>query len=407
MPSPERAWNILEVAKFQHPIATGMDKIWLTSATKARKNQNSGGASFANAALTMKHYIRARISCVAAFGNLAMKLKTVALSLGLLLSSVTMPAYADVKGGVDAWDRGDYTKAVAQWRPLAISGDADAQFNLAQAYKLGRGVPADLKIAQDWYGKAAAQGHLRAEDNLGLVMFQNGDRQKAMPVIERSAGRGDPRAQYVLGTALFNGDMIKKDWIRAYALMTRASASGLAPASASLAQMDKYIPLEQRQKGLAMARDLEVAASRPVMDETAPVRPVRSASAPVRTQALPPSQSDAPEVEAPRPVKVAVAMPKPKPVAVKPPAPAKPAAAAASGPSWRIQLGAFGDQSNARALWNGLETRVASLGNLQPYLVKAGAVTRLQAGPLASKAAAERACASVKAAGQGCLVVAP
>ena len=345
-----------------------------------------------------------------------MKTKRIAYLFGLILASAALPAHATVKAGVDAWDRGDYAGAVAQWRAQAIAGDADAQFNLAQAYKLGRGVPADLKVAEDWYRKAAAQGHIRAEDNLGLVMFQNGDRQKALPYIEKSANRGDPRAQYVLGTSLFNGDLLKKDWVRAYALMTRASASGLAPASASLAQMDKYIPLEQRQKGLNMARDLEVAASRPTLgDESQPARPTRVASAPIKAQDLPPSEPsmDAPLVRRPivakpmmpKPVKVAVVTPtSPKPMAPKPIAP-KPAAV--SGPAWRIQLGAFGDQGNARALWSSLERRVASFGDLQPYLVKAGAVTRLQAGPLPSKAAAERACASAKAAGQGCLVVAP
>ncbi len=338
-----------------------------------------------------------------------MKIKCLHLGLGLLIFAAAVPASANVKSGVDAWDRGDYTSAINQWRPLAVNGDADAQFNLAQAYKLGRGVPADLKIAQDWYAKAAAQGHERAEDNLGLVMFQNGDRQKAMPIIQRSAERGDPRAQYVLGTALFNGDMAKKDWVRAYALMTRASASGLAPASASLAQMDRYIPLDQRQKGLAMARDIETTSARPVVDALSPARPVRVASTPIRAEQVPPSDnkprvSSAPVVP-PKPVKIAVEHAKPLPAAPGSAPQAKPAKI--SGPSWRIQLGAFGDQGNARALWTGLERRVASLGNLQPFLVKAGAVTRLQAGPLASKAAAEQACASVKAAGQNCLVVSP
>ena len=127
-----------------------------------------------------------------------MKTKRIAYLFGLILASAALPAHATVKAGVDAWDRGDYAGAVAQWRAQAIAGDADAQFNLAQAYKLGRGVPADLKVAEDWYRKAAAQGHIRAEDNLGLVMFQNGDRQRALPYIEKSANRGDPRAQYVL-----------------------------------------------------------------------------------------------------------------------------------------------------------------------------------------------------------------
>jgi uncharacterized protein len=334
-----------------------------------------------------------------------MKIMTVASILGLMLAA---PALANVKSGVDAWDRGDYPAAVKEWRPLAVSGDADAAFNLAQAYKLGRGVPVDLKLAQDWYQKAADKGHLRAEDNLGLVMFQNGDRQRSLPYIQRSSDRGEPRAQYVLGTALFNGDMVKKDWVKAYALMTRASAAGIAPASASLAQMDRYIPLEQRQKGLVMAREYELTASRPMLAEapSSPIHPARATPPPIRTQEVPPSE----QVEAPRPVAKPPVIAAPRPVPKPAPKPVATAAkpAAVSGPAgWRVQLGAFGDPGNARALWNSLERRVSGLSGLQPYLVKAGAITRLQAGPFASKAAAEKACGAVKAAGQGCLAVAP
>ena len=70
------------------------------------------------------------------------------------------PAFADVKDGVDAWSRGEYRKAVEEWRPAAIAGDADAQFNLGQAYKLGRGVPVDMAMAESWYRKAALQGQV-------------------------------------------------------------------------------------------------------------------------------------------------------------------------------------------------------------------------------------------------------
>jgi TPR repeat protein len=164
-----------------------------------------------------------------------------------------VPALADVKAGVDAWQQGDYRRAVAEWRPLAANGDADAQFNLGQAYKLGRGVPVDLPIAADWFRKAAAQGHQRANDNYGLLLFQQGRREDAMPYIRKAADRGEPRAQYILGIAMFNGDLDHKDWVMAYALMTRAAAAGLEQAIASLATMDKYIPAEQRQKGTALA----------------------------------------------------------------------------------------------------------------------------------------------------------
>ncbi len=165
-------------------------------------------------------------------------------------------ASADVKTGVDAWQRGDFAAAVAEWRPLADEGDADAQYNLGQAYKMGRGVPADMRIAQTWYEKAAQQGHPQAAANLGLILFQNGEKQRAVPWLKMAADADDPRAEYVLGTALFNGDIAGKDWVRAYALMSRAAAQGFPPAAANLQSMDQYIPEGQRRQGLAMAEQI-------------------------------------------------------------------------------------------------------------------------------------------------------
>ncbi|WP_179045111.1 SPOR domain-containing protein [Sphingobium lactosutens] len=327
------------------------------------------------------------------------------MATGIMLG-LSVPVLADVKTGVDAWQQGDYAKAIGEWRPLANEGDPDAQFNMGQAYKLGRGVQPDLKVAIDWYRKAAVQGHMRAEDNLGLLMFQQGDRAAAIPYLQRAAMRGEPRAQYIVGTALFNGDLVGKDWVRAYALMSRAAASGLSQASTSLTQMDKYIPEDQRKRGLAMAANIEqgkgasFAATEPA--------PVRASPAPVRTAELPAST----------PPKPAKPTPAPKPAASRPqvaaasppqPAPAKPAAQtnalpkpAASG-GWRVQLGAFGEEGNARALWNRLTGKVSGLSAYQLYLVKAGAVTRVQAGPIASSADASRLCSRIKAAGADCM----
>lgn len=337
-----------------------------------------------------------------------------AVALGTVLG-MALPALADVKAGVDAWQQGDYGKAIGEWRPLANAGDADAQFNLGQAYKLGRGVPADLSTAMDWYRKASAQGHARAEDNLGLLMFQQGDRAGAMPYLQRAATRGEPRAQYIVGTAMFNGDMVGKDWVRAYALMTRASASGLPQASSSLQQMDKYIPEAQRKQGLALAANLEADEKKNAMAANiTPVDAPRAAPSPVRSAAVPAST--------PAPTVLAAAPPLPPPTKTAPqpaaskasPAPAKPApikaapvparapAPAASG-NWRVQLGAFGDEARARALWSQLNRKVNGLSNYQPYLVKAGTVTRLQAGPIASSADAARLCNSIKAAGSDCM----
>jgi cell division septation protein DedD len=67
-----------------------------------------------------------------------------------------------------------------------------------------------------------------------------------------------------------------------------------------------------------------------------------------------------------------------------------------------VQLGAFSNDANARRAW---ETLSGRLNGLQPFYVRAGNLVRLQAGPLASRAAAQQTCASLR--GQGCFPVAP
>jgi uncharacterized protein len=291
--------------------------------------------------------------------------------------ALATPGLADVKKGYDAWQRGDFFAAAREWRTAAIAGDPIAQYNLARAYQLGRGVPLDLKMAESWFGKAAAQGHQPSRDNYGLMLFQNGDRQASMPYIEEAANRGDPRAQYVLGTALFNGDIVKKDWVRAYAMMTRASASGIAAAGTSLAQMDKYVPTEQRQRGLAMARTLESGGTQladNMIGDTEVATPRPAPRPAIVRDDPPPSTVATPKPVRPiPPVRVAVA---PKPPVPKPaPAPAP----VATGGNWRVQLGAFSNEANARRAWSSVGGRLAGLS---PSFVRAGAVVRLQAGPV-------------------------
>jgi uncharacterized protein len=303
------------------------------------------------------------------------------------LLAAAQPAHADVKAGVDAWSQRNYTGAVAQWRPLADRGDADAQFNMGQAYKLGRGVPQDLKIARSWFEKAAQQGHEKAQVNLGLILFQGGERKAAMPWIEKAAGRGDARAQYVLGTAHFNGDFAAKNWPLAYALMTRSAAQGLPNAATSLTEMDKHIPAEQRKQGVQLAREMEAKGRGAV----APSRPPASAAA---LEAVAP----APKAKAPAPA------PAPKASA---PAPKAAAPAPAAGGRWRVQLGAYGSVEAARGQWAAIAKKVPSLASLQPSYEAAGKFTRLRVGPLSDRAAADRVCAAAKAAGQACFTVAP
>lgn len=348
-------------------------------------------------------------------------IKRRAMQRGLMATAILLalvgsaPAWADVKEGVDAWSRGEYRKAVESWRPLAIAGDADAQFNLGQAYKLGRGVPVDLALAEEWYRKAAIQGHFQAEDAYGLTLFQNNKRAEALPWLERSVGRGEPRAQLVLGTMLFNGDSVKKDWVRAYALLTRSSASGLPQGAQTMAQMDQYIPSDVRQQGIALARQYEASANRPV--DTPDIAGqgssgMRSAELPASTYA---GESDT------RPILNAQSKPVARPTKPTPveratndsvPTAARPTVTApqpVAGGGWRIQLGAFRDSSNARGLWQQLQSKVPGIGPFKAIYTPSGTLTKLQAGPIASRTDAARLCAEVQGRmpGTPCVPIAP
>lgn len=291
------------------------------------------------------------------------------LLLGLTVAALAVPAGAQsVRAGIEAWQKGNTAEAVAIWRPLAEKGDADAAFNLGQAYRLGKGVVIDLSQAQIWLERAARQGHVDAQTTLGLLLFQNGNRVAAMRWLKGAAEAGEPRALLMVGTALYNGDGVPEDPVKAYAYVSRAAAQGLDPAKATLADMDAVMPIEHRRRGVALAQ--EMAAGKKAI---AP-----PAAAPKVAVGKPP-KAPAPKPEAAKP-----AAAKPAPVNV----PAKPAVAASG--NWRIQLGAFGQRNGAETLFAKLAGKLAGR---QAYYVPAGAVVRLQAGPFESRAAASAACA--------------
>ncbi|MEA3015027.1 MAG: uncharacterized protein QOD42_3572 [Sphingomonadales bacterium] len=298
----------------------------------------------------------------------------------------------DARAGVEAWRAQDYETAVRIWRPLADRGDADAQFNLAQAYFLGRGLPQNMTLAEQWYARAARGGHEEAQANYGLLLFQNGRQREAMPWIERAANRGDPRAQYVFGTALFNGDLIPQDLPRAYALMTRAAAQNLPPAVTQLAELDRRLSPQDRARGVEMARNIATAPPPIEVAAAVPSRPAR-----VRPQTPPRTRPDSVPPRT-RPDDVP---PRTQAAAARPARQAPAQAAATPGGRWRVQLGAFSSDANARRAWGAVAGR---LPGLRPSYVRAGALIRVQAGPLRDRAAALRACA---AAGHGCYPVAP
>ncbi len=347
-----------------------------------------------------------------------------AVALLVAAALTAAPAMADVRAGVEAWSRGDYAAAVAEWEGPAAAGDADAMLNLGQAYRLGRGVAQDMNRAEQLYDTAARSGHVQAADTYGLMLFQDGRREEALPFVQDSARRGDPRSQYLLGIAHFNGDLVARDWVRAYALLTLANAGGLPQAVPAITQMDDQISMADRQlaAGLAeqmrneaeSARNADFAAA-DLGAASGPVAQVQPrVPRPLATVAVSPSVAaartaiaearNATGTDTPAAAGARYTEPDPASVRVSGPAPvARTAAPAQAGGPWRVQLGAFSVRANAERMWASVSER-AELAGHERLLVPTGRVVRLLVGGFASQADAQAACSALQRGGHDCLV---
>ena len=195
-----------------------------------------------------------------------------------------------------------------------------------------------MNLAEQWYERAARQGHEEAQGALGLILFQNGRRREAMPWIERAANRGDPRAQYVLGTALFNGDLVARDGAaRLCADEPRRRRAACRPRFPSWRRWSRTSP---RRSAAAAAELAGALPSAPRPTELAAA--TRAAAVPARAC---PRRARRRRVQRPGPAA--------RPATGAPARPGRaaplPPPVASAGGRWRIQLGAFASEANARA----------------------------------------------------------
>ena len=123
------------------------------------------------------------------------------LLLAVAIGCTLIPtgAMAGFKEGDAAYGNGDYAKALKEWRPLAIKGNAKAQYGLGLMYANGQGVAQDYKEAARLWGLAAVQGNASAQFNLGL-MYYNGkgvaqDYKEAARLYRLAAAQGNAKAK--------------------------------------------------------------------------------------------------------------------------------------------------------------------------------------------------------------------
>lgn len=136
---------------------------------------------------------------------------------------------------------GRSAEAIDWWRKAAEQGHVGAQFNLGNAYRLGRagGLP-DAAEAAKWYRMAAEQGHPYAQFSLALALA-NGDGVKkdlaeAISWYRKSAEGGADKAQFNLGVAYWNGRGVPQDFAEAAKWYRMAAEQGMHQAQLCLAE---------------------------------------------------------------------------------------------------------------------------------------------------------------------------
>ncbi len=132
--------------------------------------------------------------------------------------------------GLAASKRDDYATVIKLWRPLAKTGNANAQIGIGLMYKEGLGVIQDDKEAVKWFRLAAEQGRVEAQHSLGS-MYNNGqgvlqDYKEAVKWYRLAAEQGHASAQVNLGSMYGTGQGVLQDYARAHMWYNLASAAG-------------------------------------------------------------------------------------------------------------------------------------------------------------------------------------
>jgi len=175
------------------------------------------------------------------------------------VSAIDSGSWNDAK---NAFDQGNYSRALQLLLPYAEQGDSRAQFQVAQTYSklerfveavtwarkaalqgnvraalylgriydFGEGVPEDDEAAVKWYRKAAEGGDAQAQFNLGS-MYRYGlgveqDDEEAFKWTRKSALQGNLNGQEALGRHYAAGRGVEQDYNEAFRWFSKSALQG-------------------------------------------------------------------------------------------------------------------------------------------------------------------------------------
>ncbi|SJM89369.1 putative Beta-lactamase [Crenothrix polyspora] len=151
-----------------------------------------------------------------------------ATDVGRSFTQLLLECYVYGKGGIATW-----LQKIAEQENNAV-----AQTFLASIYVEGMGtLNKDNAQAEKWYRKAAEQGYVLAQTDLGTLYMEEKDNVQAVKWFRKAAEQGYAPAQTWLGKMYAEGKGLAKDEAQAVAWHRKAAEQGYAFAQMNLGWM--------------------------------------------------------------------------------------------------------------------------------------------------------------------------
>ncbi len=137
----------------------------------------------------------------------------------------------DLEKGLKAFNDEDYKTAYSILKPLAMKGEAEAEFALGFMFEIGLGFVKHDSEMFKWYQRAAERGHADAQVKVGKIYHKDGETDKrnykiAGELFIKAAKQGNVDAQYNLASMYESAEGIIVDNIRAHQWYNLAASAG-------------------------------------------------------------------------------------------------------------------------------------------------------------------------------------
>lgn len=166
-------------------------------------------------------------------------------NIQVVLCFIFLIPLSSANAGVDElnnrFENKNYQNMIQKYLPLAETGEASAQNEIAIVYMQGNGVIKDLDKAFVWFEKAAYQHHAEAQYYYAMFTLNGQSTQKspekAILWFKKAAQQGYVKAQSSLGILYMIGLGTKVDYPESFNWNKKAAEAGNAESMYNLAQL--------------------------------------------------------------------------------------------------------------------------------------------------------------------------